>query len=408
MSELARESSAERTVDASSTVDLRIGGMTCASCAARIEKKLGRMPGVTASVNYATGNAHVELPAGTDVDDAIATVEATGYRAWLPQPAASPTDPGACRRRTADPEDVEVRSLRQRLAISAALTAPVLALAMVPALQFTYWQWLSLTLAAPVVVWGAWPFHRAAWTNLRHGAATMDTLISVGVSAAFGWSLYALFLGGAGMPGVRMSFELVPQPGAGGMDIYLEVASAVTVFILAGRYLEARAKKRSGAALRALMELGAKDVAVLREGREQRIPIGGLVVGDHFVVRPGEKVATDGRVVEGSSAVDASMLTGESVPVEVGPGDEVVGATVNAGGRLVVRATRVGADTAARPDRPPRRGRPVGQGPGATAGRPGLGRVRPRRARPRRGHAGVLARRGGGARRRRSPPRSRC
>ena len=216
---------------------------------------------------------------------------------------------------------------------------------MIPAVQFTYWQWLSLTLAAPVVVWGAWPFHRAAWANLRHAAATMDTLISVGVSAAFLWSLYALFLGGAGMPGVRMTFELVPQPGAGGMDIYLEVASAVTVFILAGRYLEARAKKRSGAALRALMELGAKDVAVLREGREQRIPIGGLVVGDHFVVRPGEKVATDGRVVEGSSAVDASMLTGESVPVEVGPGDEVVGATVNAGGRLVVRATRVGADT---------------------------------------------------------------
>ena len=338
--------SAQRAAPATSTVDLQIGGMTCASCAARIEKKLGRMPGVTASVNYATGNAHVELPAGTDVDDAIATVEATGYRAWLPQPAASPTDPGAVSGGAAtDPEDVEVRSLRQRLAISTALTAPVLALAMVPALQFTYWQWLSLTLGAPVVVWGAWPFHRAAWANLRHGAATMDTLISVGVSAAFGWSLYALFLGGAGMPGVRMSFELVPQPGAGGMDIYLEVASAVTVFILAGRYLEARAKKRSGAALRALMELGAKDVAVLREGREQRIPIGGLVVGDHFVVRPGEKVATDGRVVEGSSAVDASMLTGESVPVEVGPGDEVVGATVNAGGRLVVRATRVGADT---------------------------------------------------------------
>ena len=346
MSELARESAPGRAADASSTVDLQIGGMTCASCAARIEKKLGRMPGVSASVNYATGTAHVQLPAGTDVDDAIATVEATGYRAWLPQPATTPTDADARSggART-DAEDVEVGSLRQRLAISTALTAPVLALAMIPALQFIYWQWLSLTLAAPVVVWGAWPFHRAAWANLRHGAASMDTLISVGVSAAFGWSLYALFLGGAGMPGVRMTFELVGRPGAGGMDIYLEVASAVTVFILAGRYLEARAKKRSGAALRALMELGAKDVAVFREGREQRIPIGDLVVGDHFVVRPGEKVATDGRVVEGSSAVDASMLTGESVPVEVGPGDEVVGATVNAGGRLVVRATRVGVDT---------------------------------------------------------------
>ncbi len=325
---------------AASTVDLQVGGMTCASCAARIEKKLNRMPGVSASVNYATGNAHVELPVGTDVDDAIATVEATGYRAWLPQPPDAPTAETA-----SDPEDPEVGSLRQRLMLSAALTLPVLVLAMVPFLQFTYWQWLSLTLAAPVVVWGAWPFHRAAWTNARHGAATMDTLISIGVSAAFAWSLYALFFGGAGMPGTRMSFELIPQPGAGGMDIYLEVASAVTVFLLAGRYLEARAKKRSGAALRALMELGAKDVAVLRDGHERRIPIGDLAVGDTFVVRPGEKIATDGRVVEGSSAVDASLLTGESVPVEVGPGDDVVGATVNAGGRLVVVASRVGADT---------------------------------------------------------------
>jgi P-type Cu+ transporter len=334
------------TAPVSSSVDLSIGGMTCASCAARIEKKLNRMPGVAASVNYATGNAHVELPAGTDVDQAIATVEATGYRAWIPRPAVAPTDSADARPGTdVDPEDGEVRSLRQRAVLSAVLAVPVLVLAMVPVLQFTYWQWLSLALAAPVVVWGAWPFHRAAWTNLRHGAATMDTLISVGVSAAFGWSLYALFLGGAGVPGMRMMFELIPQAGAGRTDIYLEVASAVTVFILAGRYLEARAKKRSGAALRALLELGAKDVAVLRDGGEQRIPIGALQVGDHFVVRPGEKIATDGRVVEGSSAVDASMLTGEPVPVEVGPGDEVVGATVNAGGRLVVRATRIGADT---------------------------------------------------------------
>ena len=332
------------TAGGAGEIELRIGGMTCASCAARIEKKLNRMPGVSATVNFATETAHVALPEGTPVDAAIATVEATGYTARLPLPAVVTGD-AAVADGAEDPEDVEARSLRQRLTISAVLTAPVLAMAMVPALQFPSWQWLSLTLAAPVVVWGAWPFHRAAAVNARHGAATMDTLISLGVLAAFAWSLYALFLGEAGMPGMRMRFELIPDPGSGANEIYLEVAAAVTVFILAGRYLEARAKKRSSAALRALLELGAKDVAVLRDGREQRIPVGQLTVGDRFVVRPGEKIATDGQVVEGSSAVDAGMLTGEPVPVEVGPGDAVVGATVNAGGRLVVQATRVGADT---------------------------------------------------------------
>ncbi len=324
-------------------VDLQIGGMTCASCAARIEKKLNRMPGVQASVNYATEKAHVVLPEGTGIDAAIATVEATGYTATVPEPPRA--DPAAD---TGDGhgDDDAVTSLRRRLLISTALTVPVFLLAMITPLQFDNWQWLSLTLAAPVVVWGAWPFHRAAWTNARHGAATMDTLVSVGVLAAFGWSLYALFIGDAGMPGMRMTFTLFPGTRSGADEIYLEVAAAVTVFILAGRYFEARAKKRSGAALLALLEMGAKDVAVLRGADEQRIPVDQLAVGNLFVVRPGEKIATDGEVVEGSSAIDASLLTGEPVPVEVGPGDTVTGATVNAGGRLVIRATRVGADTA--------------------------------------------------------------
>ena len=327
-------------------IDLEIQGMTCASCAARIEKKLNRMPGVEASVNYATEKAHVVLPDGTGVDDAIATVRATGYDATVPAPPA-PAGPNGGPDGAASPDaDPEVAAWRQRFWVSAALTAPVVLLAMVPALQFTYWQWLSLTLAAPVVVWGAYPFHRAALTNLRHGAATMDTLISLGVLAAFGWSLYALFLGGAGMPGMTMTFTLLPAAGGGADEIYLEVASAVTVFILAGRYVEARAKRRSGAALRSLLDLGAKDVAVRRDGREERVPVDRLAIGDEFVVRPGEKVATDGVVIEGSSAVDTSLLTGEPVPVEVGPGDAVTGATVNAGGRLIVRTTRVGADTA--------------------------------------------------------------
>jgi Cu+-exporting ATPase len=321
----------------STTVELEIGGMTCASCAARVEKKLNRMPGVVASVNYATEKARVELPATLSVDDAIATVEATGYSARLPD-----VEP----EQLLDQADPALDSLRQRLLISAALAVPVVLLSMVPALQFQYWQWAALTLASPVVVWGAWPFHRAAATNLRHGAATMDTLISLGVSAAYLWSLYALFLGEAGMPGMTMQWELLPSAGTAGMHIYLEVAAAVTVFLLAGRYFEARAKQRSGAALRAMLHLGAKDVAVLRDGAERRVPIAELRVGDTFLVRPGERIATDGSVSSGRSAVDTSMLTGEPVPVEVGPGDAVVGATVNTGGRLEVVATRVGADTA--------------------------------------------------------------
>jgi Cu+-exporting ATPase len=318
-----------------SEVELAIGGMTCASCAARVEKKLNRMDGVTATVNYATEKARVSYPAGVEVADLIATVVKTGYTAEQPAPPAE--EPSR--------DDPELAALRQRLLVSVALAVPVVALSMVPALQFDNWQWLALTLASPVVVWGAWPFHRAAWTNARHRAATMDTLVSVGTLAAFGWSLWALFFGDAGMPGMRERFELT----VGGMDgastIYLEVAAGVTAFILLGRYLEARAKRHAGAALKALMELGAKDVGVLRDGREIRIPADRLAVGDRFVVRPGEKIATDGTVVEGASAVDASMLTGESVPVDVGVGDAVTGATVNAGGRIVVAATRVGADT---------------------------------------------------------------
>ncbi len=319
-------------------VDLEIGGMTCASCAARVEKRLNKLDGVTATVNFATERAHVTVPDGFGTDTLIAEVEAAGYTAAEPGPG---TDDGPDA--AADPE---VADLRNRLLVSTVLTVPVVVLAMVPAAQFDAWQWLSLTLAAPVVVWGALPFHRAAWVNLRHGAATMDTLISVGVLAAFGWSLYALFWGTAGEIGMTHGFSWTAEPGAGDAQIYLEVAAGVTVFILTGRYLEVRAKRRSGAALRTLLELGAKDVAVLRDGTEVRVPIEDLAVGDRFVVRPGEKIATDGVVEEGTSAIDASLLTGESVPVEVGPGDPVAGATVNAGGRLVVTATRVGADTA--------------------------------------------------------------
>lgn len=320
-------------------IELAIGGMTCASCAARIEKKLNRMDGVEATVNYATEKATVRYADQVTPADLIATVEKTGYTAAVPQPPAPATaETGGA------PVD-ELRGLRTRLWVSAVLTVPVIVLAMVPAWQFDYWQWLSLTLAAPVVVYGGLPFHRAAAINLRHGAATMDTLVSLGTLAAFGWSLWALFLGDAGMPGMVHPFEFDISRGDGAGNIYLEAAAGVTVFLLAGRYFEARSKRTAGAALRALLELGVKDVAVLRDDRETRIPVDQLTVGDRFVVRPGEKVATDGVVEDGTSAVDASMLTGESVPVEVGPGDTVVGATVNAGGRLVVRATRVGADT---------------------------------------------------------------
>jgi Cu+-exporting ATPase len=338
--EQATPTAATRTRD----VELVLTGMTCASCANRIERKLNKVAGVTAQVNFATEKAKVVV-GSPDVSDAdlIAAVEAAGYQAALPQPTRGATD--ATGEGGEAGEDPEVASLRRRLVVSTVLAVPVIAMAMVPALQFTSWQWLSLTLAAPVVVWGALPFHRAAWTNLRHGAATMDTLISMGTLAALGWSLYALFLGDAGMPGMTHPFELTIDRGNGMENIYLEVAAGVTTFILAGRYFEARAKRQAGAALRALLDLGAKDVAVLRDGVEARIPVEQLAAGDVFVVRPGEKIATDGVVETGTSAVDASMVTGESVPVEVGPGDHLIGATVNAGGRLTVRATRVGADT---------------------------------------------------------------
>ncbi|WP_273734980.1 heavy metal translocating P-type ATPase [Mycolicibacterium septicum] len=316
-------------------VVLEIGGMTCASCAGRIERKLNNLDGVTATVNFATEKATVDVAGEVTPEQLIEAVETAGYTAQLPA-----TETGE-----SHAEDDPTAALRTRLIVSAVLTIPVVAMAMVPALQFTNWQWLSLTLAAPVVVWGALPFHQAAWTNLRHGTATMDTLISMGTIAAFGWSLYALFWGTAGMPGMTHPFSLSISQSDGTGNIYLEVAAGVTTFILAGRYFEARSKRRAGAALRALLELGAKDVAVLRNGVEQRIPIESLAVDDEFVVRPGEKIATDGEVVDGSSAVDASMLTGESVPVEVAPGDQVVGATVNVGGRLVVRAKRIGSDT---------------------------------------------------------------
>lgn len=324
-----------------SSVELVIGGMTCASCATRIEKKLNKIEGVTATVNYATEKARVSFPATVSTDVLLETVERTGYTATLPVVERTAV--------VAADEGDSTALLRHRLLVSVALAVPVVVLAMVPAWQFRYWQWASLVLAAPVVVWGGWQFHRAAWTNLRHGQTTMDTLVSVGTLAAFGWSLYALFLGTAGTPGMTHPFRLTLERSDGAGNIYLEAAAGVTAFLLAGRYAEARAKRTSGAALRALLELGAKDVAVLRgEGdtaREERIPVEELVVGMRFVVRPGEKIATDGTVEHGSSAVDASMVTGESVPVEVGPGDAVIGATLNAGGRLVVRATRVGADT---------------------------------------------------------------
>ncbi|WP_328867042.1 heavy metal translocating P-type ATPase [Streptomyces sp. NBC_00304] len=370
----------------SSEAEFMIGGMTCASCAARVEKKLNRMDGVTATVNYATEKARVHYGPETGVADLIETVRKTGYTAEpVHRPAPTPTPTPTTAPTTApapapsqetprtpetaktpetptapvpadvpdnstasDPDpgpDTALASLRQRLIVSAVLAVPVVLLAMIPALQFDNWQWLSLTLAAPVVVWGGLPFHRATWTNLRHGAATMDTLVSVGTLAAFGWSLWALFLGDAGMPGMRHGFDFTVSRTEGSSTIYLEVAAGVVTFILLGRYLEARSKRKAGSALRALIHLGAKDVAVLRDGTEVRVPVARLAVGDRFVVRPGEKVATDGTVVEGASAVDASMLTGESVPVDVVAGDSVTGATVNVSGRLVVEATRVGADT---------------------------------------------------------------
>ncbi|MFC8224475.1 heavy metal translocating P-type ATPase [Streptomyces sp. NPDC057287] len=417
---MASTTASEAPAPEASDAELTIGGMTCASCAARVEKKLNRMDGVTATVNYATEKARVSYGAGTTLDDLVATVEKTGYTA-LPvvRPASAPQVPtpeaevpppattthrdtggdgfheaaggGADGSRDAADRaaDESLAALRQRLLVSAVLAVPVILMAMVPALQFDNWQWLSLTLAAPVVVWGGLPFHRAAWANLRHGAATMDTLVSIGTLAAFCWSVWALFLGDAGMTGMRHGFDVTASRTAPASTIYLEVAAGVVGFILLGRYLEARSKRKAGSALRALLRLGAKDVTVLRPEAEQghgstdrrpdaapdtghgptdarpeaapgpvpgvprrgpgpvevRVPVGRLLVGDRFVVRPGEKIATDGTVVEGSSAVDTSMLTGESLPVDTAPGDSVTGATLNVSGRLVVEATRVGADT---------------------------------------------------------------
>ena len=318
-------------------VELAITGMTCASCANRIERKLNKVEGVTATVNYATEKAKVTYDPTIAPELLVETVEQAGYGASLPRTEEAKGDEPAV------PDETD--QLRQRLIISAILSIPVIAMAMIPPLQFTNWQWLSLTLAAPVVVWGAWPFHKAAWTNLKHGTTTMDTLVSMGTLAALAWSLYALFFGTAGMPGMTHAFEFTVERGDGAGNIYLEAAAGVTTFILAGRYFEKKSKRQAGAALRALLEMGAKEVTVLDGTTERTIPVDQLVVGMRFVVRPGEKVATDGVIEHGTSAVDTSMLTGESVPVEVSVGDEVVGATVNAGGRLVVRATRVGSDT---------------------------------------------------------------
>ncbi len=329
------------------TVDLTVGGMTCASCAARITKQLNRLDGVEANVNYATERASVVLTGSATVDSVVETIRSIGYTAAPVVDRGTPAavDGDADTDEPSEGEHVPA-ALRHRLIGSLVLGIPVLLLSMINTLQFTNWQWLTLTLAAPIVVWGAWPFHRAAWMNLRHGAATMDTLISVGTLAAFAWSVQALFWGEAGTPGMKMGFTLSLARGAGRDELYLEVAAAVIVFLLAGRTFEASAKRRSGAALRALLNLGAKDVAVLRDGTEVRIPVDQLVVGDRFVVRPGEKIATDGVVELGTSAIDASLLTGEPVPIEVGPGDHVAGATVNTSGRLTVVATRVGSDTA--------------------------------------------------------------
>ena len=329
------------TTTTNHTIELTLGGMTCASCAARIEKRLNKLDGVDASVNYALERASVTFDPTVSTADLIGAVEAIGYSATIVSDA---NDVGADDGPVAEVD--ELQPLRVRLRVSTLFTIPVFFLAMIPSLQFDSWQWLSFALAGPVVLWGGFPFHRAAWLNLRHAAATMDTLISLGTLSAFAWSAWALFIGEAGDPAMRMTFDFTPSAGGGANEIYLEVATVVVSFILAGRYFEQRAKRRAGAALRALLELGAKDVAVLRDGSEVRIPIGDLLVGDLFVVRPGEKVATDGIVEEGTSAIDASLLTGESVPVEVGPGAPVTGATVNAGGRLVIRATHIGSDTA--------------------------------------------------------------
>jgi P-type Cu+ transporter len=323
------------TVTDAVQAELIVGGMTCGACAARIERRLNRLDGVAATVNYATGLAYFTSLGGRDVSELAGVIESAGYTASLPAP---PTSAG---RKRADPA---TRALGVRLAVCGPLAVAVIVLAMIPVAQFNDWQWVSLLLTAPVAVWGAWPLHRAAWYGLGHGTATMDTLVSVGVATSFGWSVYALLFGGADMTGMRMSFAFTFS-GASGHTLYLEAAAGVTAAVLAGRYLEARARDRSGAALAALAALGARTVAVLRDGSEHRIAVSELQAGEVFVVRPGEKIATDGIVIDGNSAVDCSLVTGESAPAEARPGDSVTGATVNMSGRLVVRATRVGADT---------------------------------------------------------------
>ncbi|MEV6055091.1 heavy metal translocating P-type ATPase [Streptomyces sp. NPDC052107] len=323
------------------TTDLTVGGMTCAACVRRVEKKLGKLDGVTATVNLATGRARVSHPPRISPEELAAAVEQAGYTAALPEP---PKPPETREGRDTGGSD-EARQERVRLLITALLAVPVLVLSMVPALQFRNWQWLCFALAAPVAVWGASPFHVRAARGLRHAAATMDTLVSLGVVASFSWSVYALFLGGAGEPGMRMPLTLVPSVSDGAAHLYLEAAVGVPLFVLAGRFLEARARRGTGAALRSLAQLAAKEVTV-REGDDERlVPIEWLTPGQVFVVRPGERVATDGQVVEGSSALDLSLVTGESEPVEVGPGSAVVGGAANAGGLLLVKATAVGADT---------------------------------------------------------------
>ncbi|MFI1800125.1 heavy metal translocating P-type ATPase [Streptomyces sp. NPDC020379] len=321
---------------APAATEIVVGGMTCAACVARVEKKLGRLDGVTATVNLATGRARVSHPAGVTAAELMAVVEGAGFTASLPEPEVTGT-----------PADgVAAASAMTRLIVTAVLSVPVLVLSMAPGLQFRNWQWLCFVLATPVAVWGAWPFHEKALRGLRHSTATMDTLVSLGVLASYAWSAYALFLGGAGDPDMRMPFTLVPSMGGGMADVYLEAVVGVPLFVLVGRLLEARARHSTGSALRALASLAAKDVVVRdADGSERRVPIAELRVGDRFVVRPGERVATDGVVVAGSSALDLSLVTGESAPVEAGPGAAVVGGAVNSGGLLEVRAEAVGADT---------------------------------------------------------------
>ncbi|MFI2753853.1 heavy metal translocating P-type ATPase [Cellulomonas sp. P22] len=372
------------------TIDLAVTGMTCASCVARVEKRLNQVPGVSATVNLALETAHVELADPTDEEALLAAVRKAGYDARVtgrrgsaaPTPAA-PAAPGDHHEHgehegmdpvehalsghsmapghdmepdedTSAPTADRGHDLLSRLRVAAVLSVPVLLLSMIPALQFTGWQWVVAVLALPVATWAAWPFHRAAARAARHGASTMDTLVSIGIIAATGWSLWALLLGGAGRLGMTMSPSLWPAASSDHMatapELYFEVAAVVTTFLLAGRYAEHRSRRRAGDALRALLDLGAKDVALVVTGpdgrrTEQRVPIDRLGHGDEFAVRPGEKIATDGIVVSGSSAVDTSLLTGEPVPVDVGPGDEVTGATMNTSGHLVVRATRVGEET---------------------------------------------------------------